>query len=992
MMWSAPVLLLLLLLHPGPLLNFSALQCVRRRKMGSCAVRAAFAALVALVCLGFTSAAEAPDATRAKAVSRLTAASGCGMDLSGILSGDKSVCCPARCGKCGGTGCQNFPGGASQCCTTNIQATDLLCAGTAVPAPCSFAKTLGGPTVTCATKTDCDLTASSFVTTMGNGTPVSHLKADCLSGKCVCVYNQFVYYPVRAATYSCIERRALCSSQQACVDNTQYQALSDGAARSAVSCKVGTNGAETCLCDDAAYTWWTPDPANTYVGTCIEKKRVCTDNTICRTYESEPASCAGTTCKCDDPLATWSPPPSPYQLIYNQVRFGNCRYPPSCDRNFTCTPAGQCTCANTTRVYTDISIGSITTPCCIDAKKVSADGAVACFATNTKKVSRIGNTCVCDDPNKRWLTAATGVPSWYYYYSQTVSFTALDQASRAYCMARHCMVTGPEQVEQAYNDGGVRDEAGQLLDAHGYIIVDGWNLAILMMLGVSPAFDVGDHLPIAYRVVGGELVPQRLKLATTMRGCGRGGALLLSWGILRGVPGLVENASSFVPLIFTALAKYARQHHEAGGLPAGAQQLTLPPTGRQCISKPRSRRALMKSGKGALVMAAAGYGSCASVAAAAASAPAGAAVAVAAAMAGGMGETGSGGGGYEQPSEAGSPDAAADYSGSDCDSESESESGADFNVADTTGMMDVDAEPDDNNDRWGAEAHSFGGLGQNSRGTKHKYTQQRTAMALHTGEGLHSAAPYSGYLPPATFNEGDPAERSAAARHVVAQVGADSGVQQMMLDLINDSASRFVALYTVAAGSPPPAGHVLPPSAAVWYTPEQRDAMVAHSGARFCTMRGRTAAARGELGCIYVDYVRLLRTYVQRGSGANGIFFEPFIDTYMTEDADGAAVPVSVYNVREIKDVKFHIDPKHHDNRTRPWLQVEIPAHPQGGRPRIEECVVVVLSAWFGGVTAQRPLNAQFPAEFLVTGGLTIRPAPARRALTSTEDEAAVHA
>ncbi|KAG5192471.1 hypothetical protein JKP88DRAFT_293180 [Tribonema minus] len=418
------------------------------------------------------------------------------------------------------------------------------------------------------------------------------------------------------------------------------------------------------------------------------------------------------------------------------------------------------------------------------------------------------------------------------------------------------------------------------------------------MLGdiVSPAFDVGDHLPIAFGVVSrcGKLMPLMLVVATThrMRGCGSGGALLLSWGILRGGPGLFENASLCVPLIFTALAKYAGKHHEAGGLGGAAQQLTLPPSGRQCISTLRIRRALMKSGQGAQMMAAAGYGSRAS--AAAASAPAGAAVAIAAAWL------------MAWPREAASPSAAADYSGSDCDSKSESESGADFDVADTTGMMDVDAEPDDNNDRWGAEAHSFGALGQNSHGNGSQTTRQRTAMALHTGEGLRSAAPYSNssYLPPATFNERDHAEQCAAALHVVAQVGGNSGVQQMMLGLMHDSASRFVALYTVAAGSPPPVGHVLPPSAAVWSTPEQQleDTMSVHSGARFYTMRGRTAAARGDLGCIYVDYVRLLRTYVQHGSGANGIFFEPFIDQYMTEDTDGAAVTAPVYNVREIED------------------------------------------------------------------------------------------
>ena len=50
----------------------------------------------------------------------------------GILSG--KACCAASCGKCGGTGCSQLPGGASNCCTGSIAAANKSC--TKHPAPC----------------------------------------------------------------------------------------------------------------------------------------------------------------------------------------------------------------------------------------------------------------------------------------------------------------------------------------------------------------------------------------------------------------------------------------------------------------------------------------------------------------------------------------------------------------------------------------------------------------------------------------------------------------------------------------------------------------------------------------------------------------------------------------------------------------------------------------------------------------------------------------
>jgi hypothetical protein len=47
-------------------------------------------------------------------------------ECAGISSG--TACCPESCGQCGGTGCSQFPGGASQCCTGNILEAGLSCA------------------------------------------------------------------------------------------------------------------------------------------------------------------------------------------------------------------------------------------------------------------------------------------------------------------------------------------------------------------------------------------------------------------------------------------------------------------------------------------------------------------------------------------------------------------------------------------------------------------------------------------------------------------------------------------------------------------------------------------------------------------------------------------------------------------------------------------------------------------------------------------------
>merc|ERR1740117_754152 len=52
---------------------------------------------------------------------------GMGLCSSGLKSG--RFCCGGECGKCGGRGCQNRPGGGNACCTTRIRSSGRRCAG-----------------------------------------------------------------------------------------------------------------------------------------------------------------------------------------------------------------------------------------------------------------------------------------------------------------------------------------------------------------------------------------------------------------------------------------------------------------------------------------------------------------------------------------------------------------------------------------------------------------------------------------------------------------------------------------------------------------------------------------------------------------------------------------------------------------------------------------------------------------------------------------------
>jgi hypothetical protein len=63
------------------------------------------------------------------------------LDAGGILAADSNTCCPAECGRCGGVGCQDRPGGAELCCLDAIRRdfSNKTC-GASVDPPCVLAE------------------------------------------------------------------------------------------------------------------------------------------------------------------------------------------------------------------------------------------------------------------------------------------------------------------------------------------------------------------------------------------------------------------------------------------------------------------------------------------------------------------------------------------------------------------------------------------------------------------------------------------------------------------------------------------------------------------------------------------------------------------------------------------------------------------------------------------------------------------------------------
>ena len=65
----------------------------------------------------------------------------CSNGLPGVELED--VCCPESCGTCGGVGCSSRPGGAYECCTSDIKSLGLKCGDTGA-APCLMDGTFKG--------------------------------------------------------------------------------------------------------------------------------------------------------------------------------------------------------------------------------------------------------------------------------------------------------------------------------------------------------------------------------------------------------------------------------------------------------------------------------------------------------------------------------------------------------------------------------------------------------------------------------------------------------------------------------------------------------------------------------------------------------------------------------------------------------------------------------------------------------------------------------
>ena len=47
--------------------------------------------------------------------------------IGGIISKDGIACCPAKCGRCGGQGCPQLPGGKEDCCGQEVEKNAPSC-------------------------------------------------------------------------------------------------------------------------------------------------------------------------------------------------------------------------------------------------------------------------------------------------------------------------------------------------------------------------------------------------------------------------------------------------------------------------------------------------------------------------------------------------------------------------------------------------------------------------------------------------------------------------------------------------------------------------------------------------------------------------------------------------------------------------------------------------------------------------------------------------
>lgn len=74
-----------------------------------------------------TAETAAPAATEAEFGTRLAPSPDPGCKTGLTSPRESNCCCAASCGRCGGTSCQDLPGGADACCCGEIQRADRSC-------------------------------------------------------------------------------------------------------------------------------------------------------------------------------------------------------------------------------------------------------------------------------------------------------------------------------------------------------------------------------------------------------------------------------------------------------------------------------------------------------------------------------------------------------------------------------------------------------------------------------------------------------------------------------------------------------------------------------------------------------------------------------------------------------------------------------------------------------------------------------------------------
>ncbi|CAM9516484.1 unnamed protein product [Choristocarpus tenellus] len=156
-------------------------------------------------------------------------------DCSGIVDSGNDICCPSECGVCGGTGCGNLTmNGPSDCCKSDILASNLFCSDTQGP-PCILPGVVIDVNGTCAGTDE----------VAGIRDPVEDV---CCPLECgVCGGSGCGVIPGTTAEMCCSEN--IMASSQLCSVTGVAPCVIDSAEASNTTCSNGLEGIEDPILD-----------------------------------------------------------------------------------------------------------------------------------------------------------------------------------------------------------------------------------------------------------------------------------------------------------------------------------------------------------------------------------------------------------------------------------------------------------------------------------------------------------------------------------------------------------------------------------------------------------------------------------------------------------------------------------------------------------------------------------------------------------------------